>query len=62
MENKREKFLRIFANIPEKVRSEDIVAVVDNRPFTWNSAAIEIKNSTEMGEKIIKTMEKIGIL
>jgi len=61
-EDKKLKFMKIFANIPEKVRSEDIIAVVDDKPFTWNTAMIEIKNDTEIGKKILKFLEKIGIL
>ncbi len=61
-EDKKLKFMKIFANIPEKVRSEDIIVVVDDKPFTWNTAMIEIKNDTETGKKILKILEKIGIL
>ena len=62
MEEKRSKFMRIFANIPEKVRSEDIIAVVDDKPYTWNAAMIEIKNNSEIGKEIIKKLEKLGAI
>jgi len=62
MEDKKAKFLKIFANIPEKVRGGDIVAVVDDKPFTWNTAMIEIKNDSGLGKKILKMMEKLEIL
>ncbi len=62
MENKKEKFMRIFANIPEKIRSEDVIAVVGDKPFTWNNAMIEIKNDTELGRKILKLLERMGII
>lgn len=58
----REKFLKIFANIPDKIRSEDVIAVVDDKPYTWNNAAIEIKNNTETGKRIIKNLQKLSIL
>lgn len=61
-ENKREKFMRIFANVPEKIRGEDVVAVVDDKPFTWNTAMIEVKNDSELGRKILKMLEKVGVL
>ncbi len=32
-EEKRAKFLRIYADIPEDLR-EDIIAVVDKKPYT----------------------------
>ena len=58
----RAKFLRAFANLPQKVRSEDIIAVIDNQPFTWNSAAIEIQNESEVGAKILNVLRKLGVL
>jgi hypothetical protein len=62
MENKKEKFMRIFANIPEKIRNEDVIAVVDDKPFTWNNAMIEIKNGTVLGGKILKMLERVGVI
>ena len=62
MENKKEKFMRIFANVPEKIRGEDVIAVIDDKPFTWNTAMIEIKNDSELGKKILKQLEKVGVV
>lgn len=62
MEDKKAKFMRIFANIPEKIRGEDIIVVIDEKPFTWNTAMIEVKNNSELGEKIIKKLEKMEII
>ena len=62
MEDKKEKFLRIFANIPEKIRGEEVIAVVDDKPFTWNNAVIEVKNDTDLGRKILKQLEKIEVI
>lgn len=54
--------MRIFANIPEKIRKEDIIIVIDNKPYTWNATMIEIKNNSELGKKIIEKLEKLKIL
>lgn len=62
MENKKEKFMRIFANIPEKIRNEDVIAVVDDKPFTWSNAMIEVKNGTVLGGKILKMLERVGVI
>ena len=62
MGNEKDKFLRIFANIPEKIRGEDVIAVVDDKTFTWNAAMIEIKNETDLGKKILKQLGKVGVL
>ena len=61
MMNPKDKFMRIFPNIPDKIRSEDIIVVVDDKPFTWNTAMIEVKNDSVLGKKILKMLEKIGV-
>lgn len=61
MENKRAKFLRIYADIPDDLRN-DIICVVDNKPYTWNTAYLEIKNDSSLGEKILKVLGDTGIL
>lgn len=61
MEDKREKFLRMYANIPEGLRG-DIVAVVDEKTYTWNIAYIEIKDNTELGKKLLKALEGLGLV
>lgn len=55
MENKRAKFLRVYADILEELRN-DIVAVVEGKTYTWNIAYREIKNDTLLGRKILKTL------
>ncbi len=62
MQDKKEKFIRVFANVPDKIRGEDVIAVVDDKPFTWNNAMIEIKNDTELGKKILNVLEKLGVV
>jgi hypothetical protein len=61
MEDKRSKFLSIFANIPENLR-EDIIISINKKPYTWNIAFIEIRDNTPLGKKILKTLEEIGII
>ncbi|MFA4952993.1 MAG: hypothetical protein WC584_02115 [Candidatus Pacearchaeota archaeon] len=61
MENKRAKFLRIYADILEELRN-DIIAVVDGKTYTWNVAYREIKNNSQLGGKILKTLIDTGII
>jgi hypothetical protein len=60
-EDKRAKFLKIYANIPEGLRG-DIVVVIDKKPYTWNTSFIEIEGNTPLGEKILKALKNMGIL
>ena len=57
-EDKRAKFLRIYANIPEELKS-DILVVVDKKPYTWNVCYLEVKDKTNLGQKILKALEGI---
>lgn len=61
MEDKRGKFLKIYANIPENLRG-DILIVVEKKTYTWNTAYIEINNNSELGKKILKRLESMEIL
>ncbi|MBR3204488.1 hypothetical protein IKF81_02280 [Candidatus Saccharibacteria bacterium] len=59
--NDYSRFLSIYANIPLKLRN-DIIAIVDEQPYTWNSSYLEISNNTETGKKIYKQLIKMEII
>ena len=56
------KFKKIFANLPEKIRNEDIILVIDKKPFTWNAVFLEVNNKTELGREMLKKLEELQIL
>ncbi len=58
----RLKFLKAFANLPEKVKSEEIIAVIDDQPYTWIAATIEVKSESATGKKILKILTDLGVL
>lgn len=57
----KDRFLKVYANLPEPER-EQIIAIVDNKTYSWNVAYSEITNDTELGKKILKKIEVMGIL
>ena len=57
----REKFLKVYANLPEPER-EQVIAVIDKKTYSWNVAFNEISNNTELGEKILKKIMDLGLL
>ena len=61
MEDKKAKFLKIYSNVPDRLR-EDIIAIVDNKTYTWNTVYFEIKNDTKLGEKLLKALEDINLI
>ena len=56
-----EKFLKVYANLPEPER-EQIIAIVEGKTYSWNVAFSEISNNTELGKKILKKIEELGLL
>ena len=57
----REKFLKAYANLPSPERVQ-ILALIDDKPYSWDRAYDEISNDTELGRRILKKLEDIGIL
>ena len=55
------KFLKIYANIPDRLR-EEIIVVVNGEPYTWTTATFEIKNDSELGKNIIRILKELQIL
>ena len=55
------KFLNAYANLPVPERSQ-IIAIIDNEPYSWSAANTEVENNTKLGQKILKKMELLGIL
>ena len=57
----KEMFLKVYANLPEPERSQ-VIAIIDNKPYSWNVAYHEVDQNTPLGEKILKKLEQLGIL
>ena len=55
-------FKKIFANLPEKIRNEDIILVVERKPYTWNAVFLEVSNSTALGIKMLKKLKELKII
>lgn len=57
----REKFLKIYSDLPIKTR-EEVIVVIDDQPMTWNVAYKEVKNNTELGKEILNKLKKMEII
>lgn len=57
----KDKFLKVYANLPEPER-EQIIAIVNDRTYSWNVAFNEISGDTELGKLILKKIELMGLL
>lgn len=56
-----EKFFSVYANVPINERKLPI-AMLDNRPISWDIAYEEITNETETGKKILKILCDLKII
>lgn len=57
----RERFLKIYSNLPLGVR-EEIICVIEDKPITWNVAYLEVKNETELSKEILLKLEELKII
>jgi hypothetical protein len=57
----KEKFLKAYANLPVPER-EQIIVVIDDEPYSWNVAHKAVVDDNELGKKILKKLEELGIL
>lgn len=55
------RFQRVYANLPEKIRS-GIVVVVDDKPYTWNAVYIELINGTTLGKQMYNKLIEMEII
>lgn len=55
------KFMRAYANLPVPERFQ-VVAVIHEKPYSWDVAYAEISKDTELGNKILKKIKLLGLL
>ncbi len=55
------KFIKTFASVPDRLRDE-IIVVVDGKPYTWESVFVEVKGRTDKSKKIIEELKKLEII
>ncbi len=60
-EGLRERFLKIYADIPLNLRKE-IILVIDKEPITWNVVYIEVYNKTKKSTEILKKLDALEII
>jgi len=61
-EGLRERFIKIYSNLPLGIRQEIILVLDDGRPVTWNATYIEVVSDTPLSKKILEKLEKLKII
>lgn len=58
----KEKFLKIYANLPLNVRDEIVCVLSEKGTVSWNVAYLEVKNDTEYAAEILKKLEELKLI
>jgi UV DNA damage repair endonuclease len=56
------KFKKVYANLPDKIRNEDIILVIDKKSYTCNAVFFEVQNNSKLGIEMLKKLEEMGII
>jgi hypothetical protein len=55
------RFQEVYADLPSALRS-DIVVVINEKPYSWNSVYTEVISETELGNQMLSTLKELGII
>lgn len=58
----KERFLKVYANLPINLRDEIVLVLPERGPITWNIAYLEINNDTELGKIIFDKLIELDII
>lgn len=69
MENKeakysqlKERFLKIYSNLPINLRDEIIYVIKRKGPITWNVAYLEAQGDTDLAKTLLYNLEELGVI
>lgn len=58
----KERFFKVYANLPLNLRNEVILVLPDTGPITWQVAYLEISNDTKVGTHILSKLIELNII
>lgn len=58
----KERFFKVYANLPLNLREEVVLVLPGRGPITWNVSYLEINNDTKLGEEILKKLIELNII
>ncbi len=58
----KEKFLKIYADLPLGLRDEIILVLQDKGPITWNVAFLEVEQDTTVSKEILEKLNELEII
>ncbi|PIR91553.1 hypothetical protein COX74_02430 [bacterium (Candidatus Gribaldobacteria) CG_4_10_14_0_2_um_filter_41_16] len=58
----KEKFLKIYADLPLGLRDEIILVLPEKGPITWNVAFLEVEQDTALSKEILEKLNELEII
>src|SRR3990167_2997552 len=58
----KQRFYKVFANLPLNLREEVILVLEKRGPITWQVAYLEVDNETELGKIILQKLAELEII
>ena len=58
----KQKFYKVFANLPINLREEVILVIPGKGPITWQVAFLEVDDDTELGRMILEKLSDLQII
>jgi len=58
----KEKFFRVYANLPIGLRDQVVLVLPDIGPLSWNAAYVEVSNGTKIGDTIVEKLIELKII
>ena len=58
----KERFFKVYANLPINLRREIVLVLPEKGPITWNVAYLEINSDTSLGEEILQKLIDLKII
>ena len=60
--DRKQKFLRVYSNLPLGLRKEIILVLEGKGPITWEVAYLEVENDTPLAGIILEKLENLGFI
>lgn len=58
----KDRFIKVYANLPINLRNEVILVLPQIGAITWNVASLEVNGETELGQTIINKLIELKII
>ena len=58
----KDKFYKVYGNLPINLRNEIILVLPEKGPITWNVAYTEINSNTKLGNIILNKLVDLKLI